>query len=265
VSAPEKPKEPAGATPAPKPSPSTPAPGGAPAKPAAPAPAGGAKPAAPPAKPAGQPTPAPAAKPGYKVEPAKQPDLRGGDVGRRPQVVGMAAGNEIDAKKILESTKSALGGLFAKAQAKIAELKASPAEDAAPAAPADAPPAEGEDALPAAAAPAAAAPAAAPKLSPLYAAKAAAGNDHIVLRVGEGSGARAAKLIKQKGIKDVKVDGDRLEFHSVTNRTIQVFKALLEGHIELYGLERTTEAAPAGAPSPAAVDAPPAADAESAP
>jgi hypothetical protein len=218
--------------PAPKPKPTGPA-----AKPAPPgAPAAHLK--------TGAPAPAPAA-----AKPVSQAD-------RKPVIVGMAAGGTpteekvaAEAKKLLESTKSALGGLFAKAQAKLAEIqhKDQPKE-VAPAAPA-----EGEAA-------AVAEPVPVPVVAkPAMHAK-PVGMDRLVITVAEGTGDKAKVILVRKGIKDGKVEGDRLEFRYPSNRVNQVMKAFLDAHVEIYKLERTTEPAPAGgapaSPPPAEEAAP---------
>jgi hypothetical protein len=161
-------------------------------------------------------------------------------------VIGMAESDRPDPKKILQSTANALGGLFAGVKTKLANVM----EKSATRGEADAPATEPAATEPAAPEPAAADAAPAPPAAlarPMGGHGRPATLDHVVLRAAEGQGTKANVVLARKGVKDAKVDGDRLEFRMATNRVSQTLKAMIEAHIEIMGLERTTEAAPAHA------------------
>jgi hypothetical protein len=144
-----------------------------------------------------------------------------------------------DARKVIEKTTTVLGGLLNPLKAKLAGLqqKAEPPAPApepapAPAAAAEAPeePADEPDAPPSP-----------PRPTGHLPRPANVTLDHLVIRVSEGTGHKAAQVLARKGIKDAKVEGDRLEFTCLSNRVVILFKTLFESHIELYGLERTVQ------------------------
>jgi hypothetical protein len=152
-------------------------------------------------------------------------------------VVGMKpATSELpDARKLIEKTTNVLGGILSPLKAKLAamgETKAPPPPSAAKPEASGAPEAPTEP--PAAPAPAPPRPSIASPARP-----ANAPLDRVVIRVGEGTAQKANMVLARKGIRDAKVDGDRLEFVFASNRVSTVLKTLLEAHIELYGLERT--------------------------
>jgi hypothetical protein len=156
-----------------------------------------------------------------------------------------AAPDRPDARKILESTAGALGRFLAPVTAKITGKLAPPP-----------PPAEVPAPEPAADEAAAPRPPAAKVVAiPPPKRDANIPHDRIIMRVGAGTAGKANAVLVRKGVRDAKVEGDTLEFEMPSLRVIQLFKALIEGHIELYGLERTTAPAREAAPAPPASDA----------
>ncbi|HZV00912.1 MAG TPA: hypothetical protein VFF73_29625 [Planctomycetota bacterium] len=143
-----------------------------------------------------------------------------------------------DARKVIEKTTNVLGGLLNPLKAKLAAIQQ---KTDAPAPPPPAPaPAPAEVAEPVAA-DAPAEPPAQPRPTANLPRPANVTLDHLVIRVSEGTGHKAAQVLARKGIKDAKVEGDRLEFTCLSNRVVILFKTLFESHIELYGLERTVQ------------------------
>ena len=137
-----------------------------------------------------------------------------------------------DARKVIEKTTNALGGLLNPLKAKIAAIQQKP--EATPPSPA---PSE----APAAVEPVPESVPAQPRPTASLPRPANVTLDHLVIRVAEGTGQKAAQVLARKGVKDAKVEGDRLEFTCLSNRVTILFKTLFEGHIELYGLERTVK------------------------
>lgn len=63
--------------------------------------------------------------------------------------------------------------------------------------------------------------------------------DPVVLQVGAGQAKKARQVLVRKMIREVEIDGDRLEFKCPSNRFTSTLKAMLDAKVELWFLERS--------------------------
>jgi hypothetical protein len=75
--------------------------------------------------------------------------------------------------------------------------------------------------------------------------------DRLLIQVTSAQVKKAAQVLTSRGIKNQKIEGDSIEFECASTRVATVLRALIDAHIELYGLARMAvdgAAAPPGGP-----------------